>query len=148
MEDLLAGAGLNQVITYSFGDDKWPDTLRLAEDDARRRMVPVSNPLSLDQAVMRTMLLPGLLETARRNVSVREERVHVFEVGKVFLPTRAQLPDEPLRVGILVSGDGTRIPGCAPARPWTTSWSRDSSSGIAAGLHVSVDFSRPDERTV
>ena len=86
VEDLLTGAGLTQVINYSFGDDKWPGLLRLAEADARRRMVVVTNPLSLDQAFMRTMLLPGLLETARRNVSVREERVHVFEVGRVFLP--------------------------------------------------------------
>ena len=50
------------------------------------------------------MLLPGLLETARRNASVREERVHIFEVGKVFLPSGALLPDEPTRVGILVAG--------------------------------------------
>ena len=144
VEDVLAGAGLNQVIDYSFGDDKWPGLLRLADDDPRRRMVPISNPLSLDQAFMRTTLLPGLLETARRNASVREERVHVFEVGKVFLPSRAQLPDEPTRVGILVAGK------------WDEdSWLRSGASldyflgkglveRVAAGLQTTLAFSRPD----
>ena len=66
IEDLLVGAGLSQVINYSFGDDKWPDRLRLEPDDRRRMAVTITNPLSGDQAVMRTMLLPGLLETARQ----------------------------------------------------------------------------------
>jgi phenylalanyl-tRNA synthetase beta chain len=105
IEDLLVGAGLAQVITYSFGDDKWPDWLRLAADDRRRTGVEISNPLSVDQAVMRTMLLPGLLDTARKNVAVREDRVHIFEMGRVFYPSEADLPDEKTRVGIFVTGD-------------------------------------------
>jgi phenylalanyl-tRNA synthetase beta chain len=144
VEDLLTGAGLTQVINYSFGDDRWPDVLRLVKDDARRRMVTVANPLSMDQAFMRTTLLPGLLETARRNASVREERVHVFEVGKVFLTTGARLPDEPTRVGILVAG-----------RWDEDSWLRTGAvvgyflgkglvERISAGLHAPVVFSRPD----
>ncbi len=104
VEDLLVGAGLTQVINYSFGDDRWPDLLRLRTDDRRRRMVRVANPLSLDQAFMRTMLLPGLLDTARKNASVREERAHMFEVGKVFTPSGSILPDESVRAGILVAG--------------------------------------------
>jgi phenylalanyl-tRNA synthetase beta chain len=108
IEDLLVGAGLSQVISYSFGDDKWPDCLRLAEEDPRRRGIVLANPLSGDQSVMQTMLLPGLLDTARRNVSVREERVPVFEVGRVFLPSEkssGQLPREETHVGILVAGE-------------------------------------------
>ena len=105
IEDLLAGAGLAQVITYSFGDEKWPDRLRLASHDRRRQCVEISNPLSVDQAVMRTMLLPGLLDAARKNVAVREERVHIFEMGRVFHPSDEVLPDEKVRVGILLTGD-------------------------------------------
>jgi phenylalanyl-tRNA synthetase beta chain len=143
VEDLLTGSGLAQVINYSFGDDKWPDVLRLPTDDPRRSVVTVGNPLSMDQAFMRTTLLPGLLETARRNASVREERVHVFEVGKVFLPGAAELPDEPTRVGILVAG-----------RWDEDSWLRSGAAvdyflgkglveRISAGLHAPVVFSRP-----
>ena len=104
VEDLLVGAGLSQVISYSFGDERWPDRLRLPEDDRRRRGVTITNPLSADQSVMRTMLLPGLLATAQRNVSVREDRVHVFEIGRVFYPTDALLPQEKTHAGLLVAG--------------------------------------------
>ena len=105
IEDLLVGAGLSQVIPYSFGDDKWPDRLRLAADDGRRVAVRIANPLSNDQAVMRTMLLPGLLATAQRNVAVREDRVHIFEMGRVFHPSTAVLPEEKTHAGALVSGE-------------------------------------------
>ncbi|MBC7294368.1 MAG: phenylalanine--tRNA ligase subunit beta, partial [Thermoleophilia bacterium] len=62
VEDLMVGAGLAQVITYSFADEKWCDRLRLAPADQRRNAVRITNPLSADQALLRTMLLPGLLE--------------------------------------------------------------------------------------
>ncbi len=104
IEDLLVGAGLSQVISYSFGDEKWPERLRLVKNDARRAGVRIANPLSSDQAVMRTMLLPGLLATAQRNVAVREERVHIFETGRVFRPADEALPDEKTHIGILVMG--------------------------------------------
>lgn len=104
VEDLLVGTGLAQVITYTFGDDKWYGHLRLALDDARRANVKIANPLSGDQAFMRTMLLPGLFDTARKNLAVREERVRVFEVGPVFRPGEGALPEETTKVGILVSG--------------------------------------------
>ena len=108
MADTLRGAGLNEVIAWSFGDPSWHDRLRLATDDARRRTVAISNPLSQDQSVMRTMLLPGLLATAQRNASVREQRIHLFEIGTTFHPEAEEasgaLPHEVRRVGILMSG--------------------------------------------
>jgi len=106
--DTLRGAGLNEVITWSFGDPSWHDRLRLDADDARRRTVVISNPLSQDQSVMRTMLLPGLLATAQRNAAVREQRIHLFEIGTTFHPesgaTSNTLPREVRRVGVLLLG--------------------------------------------
>ena len=104
MEDVLAGCGLDQVITYSFGEPGWADRLRLAPDDRRRGTVNLSNPLSVDQSIMRTMLLPGLLGTAAHNLAQRNLRVHVFELGKVFLPGSQLLPEEPRRLGVLLMG--------------------------------------------
>ena len=144
VEDLLTGSGLAQVINYSFGDDKWPDILRLAGDDSRRRMVTVANPLSMDQARMRTTLLPGLLETARRNASVREERVHVFEVGKVFLPGAAQLPYEPTRVGILVAGRWDEDSWLRSGAVVDYFLAKGLVERISTGLHAPVVFGRPD----
>ncbi|MBN1628305.1 MAG: phenylalanine--tRNA ligase subunit beta, partial [Thermoleophilia bacterium] len=105
VEDLLVGAGLSQVITYSFTDDRWPDRLRLGADDERRSGVRITNPLSSDQSVMRTMLLPGLLATAQRNASVREERISIFEMGRVFRPSSGDLPEETTHIGLLVAGE-------------------------------------------
>ncbi len=105
IEDMLVGAGLSEVITYSFADEKWPERLRLAADDRRRAGVRLSNPLSNDQAQMRTMLLPGLLDTAQKNAAVREDRVHIFEMGRVFGASGEVLPDERTHVGILVAGE-------------------------------------------
>ena len=104
-DDLLAGAGLSQVIPYSFIDEKWADRLRLSASDPRRECVRVANPLSTDQALMRTMLLPGLLATAQRNVSVREEQVRIFETGRVFHPSGEVLPTEPMHAGMLIHGE-------------------------------------------
>jgi phenylalanyl-tRNA synthetase beta chain len=118
--DVLQGAGVNEALTFSFVDPSWMDRLQLAPDDTRRTMAALTNPLSGDQSVMRTLLLPGLLATAGRNVSVREERVHLFEVGKVFRPGRAVqapadgtpaeraaalLPHEPQTLGLLLYGE-------------------------------------------
>jgi phenylalanyl-tRNA synthetase beta chain len=110
VEDLLAGCGLVQAINYSFGDGKWGDRLRLAPDDPRRGGVEIANPLSGDQSVMRTMLLPGLLGTAKANISVRENRVLVFETGRVFLPGDSVLPVESTHLAILLTGQWDEEP--------------------------------------
>jgi phenylalanyl-tRNA synthetase beta chain len=104
VEDVWCGAGLNQVLTYSFTDSGVHDRLRLTADDPRRRVVGIQNPLSGDQSVMRTLLLPGLLATAARNLSVREERVHIFETGMTFHPGADVLPREVRRTGLLLVG--------------------------------------------
>ncbi len=145
VEDLLVGAGLTQVINYSFADDRWPEKLRLDLKDPRRQMVKVTNPLSNEQAFMRTLLLPGLLETARQNVFVREDRVRIFEAGRVYEPGEDVLPRESMRVAVLVIGQ------------WDDpSWLRSGATvdyflikglveRLAAGLHCRLDYAPADE---
>jgi phenylalanyl-tRNA synthetase beta chain len=102
--DSLVGAGLDEVVTYSFVDPTWCEHLRLEEGDDRADPIVLANPLSQDQSVMRTMLLPGLLATGARNASVREDSVHVFEIGRTFHKSDHELPDETRRLGILMLG--------------------------------------------
>ncbi len=94
VEDVLAGCGLSEAYTPSLvGEDPDRDALRLP------------NPLSSDQSILRTTLLPSLLAAAERNRSVGNERVALFEIAHVYLPTGEQLPDEPVRVaGVLEGG--------------------------------------------
>ncbi len=104
VREVLVSQGLSEVITYSFINPASYGKVLLADDDSRRNSVTVLNPLSEDQSVMRTSLLPGLLEVAARNTSFRTLDLHICEVGRVYLPSGEALPDEPLCVGGLLSG--------------------------------------------
>jgi phenylalanyl-tRNA synthetase beta chain len=61
-------------------------------------------PLSTEMSVLRTTLLPSLLDAARRNREVGNENVALFEIAHVYLSSGQQLPDEPWRVGAVLEG--------------------------------------------
>lgn len=145
VEDLLVGAGLTEVINYGFGDDRWPERLRLAPDDPRRAAVTIANPLSIEQSTMRTMLLPGLLETARKNAAVREERVHVFETGRVFLPAGSGLPREETHLGILCVGTWEDDSWLQTAIALDYYLAKGLVERVASGLHCPLEFAAPNE---
>jgi phenylalanyl-tRNA synthetase beta chain len=91
---MLAGHGFAETITYSFISEASLAQLRLSEDDRRTRPLRLQNPLSEDQAVMRTSLMPGLLATTRRNLDYRNMNLRIYELSKVFLATQEELPEE------------------------------------------------------
>ncbi|MDR1076516.1 MAG: phenylalanine--tRNA ligase subunit beta [Xanthomonadaceae bacterium] len=110
-----------------------PQETQLSEDDSRRQLiardyletvnftfvgaelltqwqclqntVPLSNPLSIELAVMRPSLLPGLVATLGRNLTRQAERVRLFEIGKVFHATApSQAPTETQRIAAVACG--------------------------------------------
>ncbi|MBA2332043.1 MAG: hypothetical protein H0V94_04545, partial [Actinobacteria bacterium] len=99
IEDALVGAGLAEVYTPSL-------VPTAAEPDGLTLPDPVG-----DQATLRTSLLHGLVESARRNVSAGSEGLSFFEIARVYLPRGAELPDEHVRVGALVEGGYRRAKG-------------------------------------
>jgi len=86
LKDIFVGLGLFEVITYSFISPEFPEKLRLPESDERRRVIKLSNPIAKTQSVLRTTLIPGLLEVAKFNSFREVDSLRVFEVGKVFFP--------------------------------------------------------------
>ncbi|WP_243313942.1 phenylalanine--tRNA ligase subunit beta [Fundidesulfovibrio agrisoli] len=80
-----AGAGLRETVNYSFVGQQELDLLGLP-DEGR---VPVANPLSEDQNVMRTALAPGLLKSVRHNLNQGNMNLRLFEVAKVFQADKA-----------------------------------------------------------
>jgi len=89
---LLEGLGFFEVITYSFQPDRLGSLLTAAGAPAALRL---ANPLSEEQAMMRTSLLPGLLDTLRRNTLKQALDVRLFEISKVFAPRAGEdLPQE------------------------------------------------------
>ncbi|MEX0993357.1 MAG: phenylalanine--tRNA ligase subunit beta [Solirubrobacterales bacterium] len=116
-EDLLRGQGLCEVVSFSFIAPDAVDGLRLARDDQRRRVLHLANPLSEDQSAMRTTLLPGLLEVARRNLARDITSLRLFESGRVFLSNGPdKLPDERVALGALLAGDYLPRTWRSPAR--------------------------------
>jgi phenylalanyl-tRNA synthetase beta chain len=100
VEDVLAGAGLSEAYTPSLvAEDPAPDAIRLPE------------PLSADQAVLRTTLLEGLVDSARRNVDAGNESIALFEIARVYLPSGEPKPDEHWHLGAITEGGFFRAKG-------------------------------------
>jgi phenylalanyl-tRNA synthetase beta chain len=96
MRQLMIGSGFRETINYSFMHKQSGDRLRLKPDDPRRKLVDILNPLTEDQAVMRTSLVPGLLQTVHYNFSQQARNLKIFEIGKIFINENPrQLPREP-----------------------------------------------------
>ena len=102
---LFTGMGFYEAINYSFVTQKHCDMLALAPDDSRRQSVRLLNPLTEEQAVMRTMLLPGLLENIRRNINFQQTDVSLFEIGKIFSFTEEGVqPNERYQLCAVMTG--------------------------------------------
>ena len=130
----LAGAGYVEVLSQPFGSAADQDRLLLPPDDPRRRALAVANPLSDDEPLLRTTLLPGLLRVLARNAGRGFSDAALFELGLVFRPRpgspgvapilrvdrgpteaelatlEAALPDQPLRIAAVLAGD-RELPG-------------------------------------
>ncbi|MDY6793599.1 MAG: phenylalanine--tRNA ligase subunit beta [Thermodesulfobacteriota bacterium] len=92
---LMTGFGFCETINYSFINSLSCDRLNLPTDDYRRNTVDIINPLTEDQTVMRTSLVPGLLETAYRNISKQQKNLKLFEMGKIYIKKdEDSLPEE------------------------------------------------------
>jgi phenylalanyl-tRNA synthetase beta chain len=114
----LAEAGYVEAPAYPFVGEAALDALGLPEDDVRRQVVVVRNPLSEEEPALRTTLLPGLLGTLARNLSRGQRDVAVFEHGSVFpgdrrtpapVPGVDRRPDDETLAALL---------GAVPAQPW------------------------------
>ena len=96
MRQLIIGFGFRETVNYSFMHKQSADRLRLKPDDPRRKLVDILNPLTEDQAVMRTSLVPGLLQTVHYNFFQQTKNLKIFEIGKIFInEDPRQLPREP-----------------------------------------------------
>ena len=88
--------GMSEIITYSFVSPAVCDLIRMPEDDARRNMVKILNPLGEDTSVMRTTALPSMLDILARNYAYHNKSVKLYELAKIYLPVEGEtLPHEP-----------------------------------------------------
>ncbi len=125
----LADVGYVEVLSQPFTSTADFDRLQLPAGDARRTALALANPLSEDEPLLRTTLLPGLLRVLARNIGRGFPDVALYEMGAVFRPRpgspgiapilpvdrgptaaevaslEAGLPAQPLRLGVAAAGD-------------------------------------------
>ncbi len=96
LRQMLVDLDYQEVITYSFVDPAWETAL-----DADARPLPLANPIASQLSAMRTTLWGGLIETLRHNLNRQQDRVRIFELGRVYASQTAQ----PMKLGGLAYGD-------------------------------------------
>ena len=120
VEDVLVGLGFDEAYTWS-----------LAADDPDAGAIRLPDPITADQAVLRTTLLPGLVDAARVQLDTGSESIALFEVARVYLPSGEQLPEERWRVTGIAQGGFLGAKGAVET--------------IAGAAHVELPFERDPE---
>ncbi len=159
----LAEAGYVEVNVEPFGPAKDADSLGLPAQDERRPAVRIANPLSEDEPVLRTTLLPGLFRALARNVGRGFADVALFESDLVFRPrpgapasapilatdrgptpqelsaVEAALPDQPLNIAGVLAGH-RELPGWwGPGRAATWADAIEAARSVAGAAHLTAE---------
>jgi phenylalanyl-tRNA synthetase beta chain len=160
----LAAAGYVEVLNYPFVSAKDWDALQLPASDPRRVALRLANPLSEDEPLLRTTLLPGLLRSAVRNLGRGFPDLSLFEMGLVYRPrpgaparsprlgvdrgptpeeiatVEAPLPEQPLRVAVVLTGDREPSGWWGKGRPglWADAVEAARTVGREAGVSLTV----------
>ncbi len=92
----LVAAGAHEAITFAFQSVERNLALSVTSSDRRAQPIALRNPMSADQAVMRTSLIPNLLAAVTRNQSHGRPDVALFEVGSVFLRRDGAITERPM----------------------------------------------------
>lgn len=98
--------GYDEIITYSFISPTYYDKIRMPKDSSLRNSLKILNPLGEDTSIMRTTILPSMLEIIARNHSYRNKSARLYKLGKIYLPREDGLADEPKYLSLGAYGDG------------------------------------------
>ncbi|SDS12338.1 phenylalanyl-tRNA synthetase beta subunit [Nocardioides scoriae] len=157
----LAGDGYVEVLTFPFVGEADLDRLGLQADDPRRTALRLANPLSHEQPLMTTTLLPGLLGTLARNVGRGNGDVALFEVAPVTLPREGAgapilgvdrrpteqewaeltgaVPDQPLHLALALAGDRERAGWWGEGRPASWADAIQTARVVATALGLELE---------
>jgi phenylalanyl-tRNA synthetase beta chain len=157
----LADAGLTEVLAYPFVSTAANETFGVAEPGAARNAIKLANPISEEHGYLRTSILPGLIEVAKRNHSRGFRDLALFESGLVFLPTEGMgtdsipplgvkpadevldalydgAPDQPLHVAAVLTGHDS--PAAAGHTPRLWDWADALDVARLAGDVLGVEI--------
>jgi len=96
ISDLMVARGYTEVINYSFVDESFEHTINPDNES-----VYLENPISTQMKVMRRSLWPGLISTAKLNISHQQNRLKIFEVGKQFIHKKESVKETEVVAGLV-----------------------------------------------
>jgi phenylalanyl-tRNA synthetase beta chain len=143
--DGLAGFGLQEIVSYSLIDPAWLKQLTADRSPVAPEPLRVVNPTTASQSAARPTLRASLLDTARRNLRHRAS-VAIFEIAPVYLPRRADLPEERWTIGMLLAGNAQPV---KDGETWLTServFDVRDLQGIVSGLEDLLDVHLSGDR--
>ncbi len=98
--------GYDEIITYSFISPTYYDKIRLPEDSPLRKSLRICNPLGEDTSIMRTTVLPSMLEILTRNYNFRNKSAYLYELGRTYFEKEDGMADEPKILSLGLYGPG------------------------------------------
>jgi phenylalanyl-tRNA synthetase beta chain len=103
LRDILVSLGLQEVVSYRMTSPEREGRLFAAEgSQTLREHVAIANPITPERRVLRRSLLASVLEAAEKNS--RAESIAMYEIGSIFKPSKNDLPSEPRRLAMLMTG--------------------------------------------
>lgn len=139
VQDYMAAAGLNEMMTYSFIKATAFDKMLLPADDSRRSCIELLNPITDAFSVMRTTMIPSALQTASFNLRNHNDSVALFEVGRIFLPKALPLTEDAEERPVLtavISGKREPLNWCAAKENVDFYDMKGLAEGLLASLQV------------
>ena len=105
LENNMVALGCYGIATFSFISPKHFDRLTLPAESKLRDAIKITNPLGEDTSIMRTTIIPSMLEILSTNYNNRNESAKLYEIGKEYIPTESgKLPNEPDRLALGMYG--------------------------------------------
>ncbi|MEE2756983.1 MAG: phenylalanine--tRNA ligase subunit beta [Myxococcota bacterium] len=126
---LTQGAGLDEVLTYSFDNEPLLEKIKSVPE----KRLFLANAISAEMPAMRTSLAPNLLGALVKNER-RFDSVNLFEIGRIFQPAddAKDLPQQPTTLGILIANKSESSDLFQHAK------------GIVLGLGIAIDRGQPE----
>lgn len=107
VKQVLIGCGYSEIYTYSFISPKVFDKINAPRNNPLRKVITLLNPLGEEQSIMRTTLVPNMMDAISFNLNQKVEEIRLFEVGAVYVPEELplkQLPHEYRRLAMGICG--------------------------------------------
>lgn len=120
ISQILSDCGLQETVTFSFMNEKSLHRLQFPAGDDVYRAVPILNPITEEYPLLRTTLLPSLLDVLVRNQAVKNDRAALYEIAAVYQPKALPLTEQP--------SENIRIAGLLYGKRLAPAWNRSEAT--------------------